>query len=341
MTFERPELLALAPLLALVLALGVAAQWRRGLRLMDAFGGRAPSMRLASRDLRRFPTSRLISLVVVSIALTVAAAGPDGAVAPTQDERVPIDLVIALDISRSMAAEDVGVSRLRRATEVVARLTETLPGERVGVTVFAGWPYTLVPLTDDPNVIRFFMESLSPDLLLERDQGTSLGAAVMRARSTLEARRRPDAEPVILLLTDGDAFDDEASILDSVSVAASEGVRLWTAGVGTAAGAPLSEPGSRNPLLNEDGAPVVVRLNEPLLRRIAEAGGGSYHDVSDERGLGALLDDLTGVARNTGSKDKELRWAFWLTLFGLPLLLWEGAADSGRPRARGQGEEDA
>ena len=96
MTFERPDLLALAPLLVLAVILGVTAQWRRGLRLVDAFGGRDPAMRLAPLDLRRFPTGRLISLVVVSVAFTVAAAGPGGAVAPTPEERPRMPSTVAV-----------------------------------------------------------------------------------------------------------------------------------------------------------------------------------------------------------------------------------------------------
>ena len=330
-TFERLELLALAPLLILTLSLSVTAQWRRGVRLVDAYGGREAATRLASRDLWRFPTSRLVALVVAGAALTIAAAGPGGAADPTPESERPMDLVIALDISLSMAAEDIGSSRVERATEVVTRLTDALPEERVGVAVFAGWPYTLVPLTDDPNVVRFFTESLHATMVAERDQGTSLGAVVVHARRTLESRRRPAAEPVILLLTDGEAHDDGAGVLDSVAAAATDGVRLWTAGLGTEAGGPLAEPESEGTfLVDANGTPVVARMNEPLLRDIAATGGGSYHDVSDERGLRALLDDLTGVARDTDAEDGSSRLALWLTLLGLALLVWEGTADSGR-----------
>ena len=341
MTFERLDLLTLAPLLILTLSVGVTAQWRRGLRLVDAYGGREPAKRLASRDLVRFPTSRLVGLVVASTALTVAAAGPEGAPDPAPGSERPIDVVVALDISLSMATQDIGSSRLERATEVVTRLTEALPEERVGVAVFAGWPYTLVPLTSDPNVVRFFTESLSAVLVAERDQGTSLGAVVTHARRTLEDRRRPSAEPVILLLTDGEAHDGAAGVLDSVAVAATDGVRLWTAGLGTEEGGPLAEPGSDGTVVvDADGTPVVARMNETLLRDIAAAGGGRYHDVSDERGLRALLDDLTGIARDTGSEDGGPGPAFWLTLVGLALLLWEGTTDSGRRlRPMGGGEE--
>ena len=341
MTFERLDLLTLAPLLILTLSLGVTAQWRRGLRLVDAYGGRAPARRLASRDLWRFPTSRLVGLVVASAALTAAAAGPQGAADPTPGSERPLDLVVALDISLSMAAEDIGSSRVERATEVVKRLTEALPEGRVGVAVFAGWPYTLVPLTDDPNVVRFFTESLSAVRVAERDQGSSLGAVVTHARRALEDRRRPAAEPVILLLTDGEAHDGAAGVLDSVAVAATDGVCLWTAGLGTEAGGPLVEPGSEGTfLVDADGTPVVARMNETLLRDMAAGGGGSYHDVSDEGGLRALLDGLTGVTRDTGSEDGGSRPAFWLTLLGLALLLWDGTTDSGRRlRPVGRGEE--
>ncbi len=337
MTFERPELLTLAPLAVLVAALCVHRQWRRGLRLVEAYGT-DPARRLAPRDLERFPGTRLIALLGAIVGLAAAAAGP--AIPPPEPESArPIDLVVAVDLSLSMTAADVGPSRAARAVEVLERLIDALPDERVGVAIFADWPYTLVPLTHDLDVIRFFSRTLGPDLVSDRDQGSGLGAAVAHARSTLVRRRRPEAEPAILVLSDGEVHDDPGAVLDSVAAATGDGVRLWTGGLGTPGGAALLRPGSLDdPLLDETGAPVVAAMDEALLRRMVSTGGGGYHDVSDDGGLRALLDELAGTGRATATAPTGPGPAFWLALLAMPLLLWEGAGDSQRrrvTRARG------
>lgn len=328
MTFERPELLALAPPLVLVVSLAVTAQWRRALRLIDAFGGRDAARRLAPRDLRPFPSGRLGALVAVVCGLTLTAAGPRPTVEPPRS-RHPLDLMVVLDLSLSMSAEDVPGGRAHRATEILARLADALPDEQIGVAVFADWPYTLVPLTHDLDVVRYFGASLTPELVADRDQGTVLGAAVTHARATLERRRRAGADAVILVLSDGESYADPASVLDSVAVATAGGVRLWTGGVGTPHGAPLGRAGSPGePLLDDAGAPVVAGMDEELLRLMAREGGGAYHDVSGEAGARALVEDLAGGAREPGGAGRGPLLPFWLTLLTLPLLLWEGSADA-------------
>lgn len=328
MTFERSELLALAPLLVLIVSLGVTAQWRRATRLFDAYGGGTAARRLAPRDLRAFPVTRLLCLLLACLALTVAAAGPMAPFEEPESDQ-PIDLVVALDLSLSMSAEDVGSSRAERARRILSELTDALPDERIGVAVFADWPYTLVPLTHDLDVVRFFGATLSPELVADRDQGTGLGAVVTHARATLERRKREESEPAILLLSDGESHGADASVLDSVAAATEGGVRLWTGGLGTTAGATLTRPGSGGePVIDESGAPVVARLDESLLRQMADAGGGSYYDLSRDGGVRSLLDEMIGEAREPASTDRWAQTAFWLTLLVLPLLLWEGTTDS-------------
>ena len=342
MTFERPELLALPPLLVLLVSLAVTAQWRRTLRLVDAYGGPDAVERLAGRDLSRFPTPRLLCLVAGTVLLSTSAAGPVPAVAPPPESDRPLDLVVAVDISLSMSSEDVGTSRIRRATEVLQGLTDALPLERIGVVVFADWPYTLVPLTDDGHVVRFLTDSLKTDFVPVRDQGTSMGSVVTHARLSLDERRRPRATPLILLLTDGEVHGEEGAVLDSVAAAATDDVVIWTARVGTDAGGPLTVPGADGiPVVDEGGSQVVAGSNEPLLRRIASAGGGAYYDVNDDRGLRRLVDDLGDLGRGSGDAPTPVNFAFWLALLALPCVLWEGAVDSPAHRrlaAAGRGD---
>lgn len=330
LSFARPEVLALAPFLVLVVSLSLRAQWVRGLKLVDAYGGGAAAERLTGRDLTPFPVLRLGALLVAVGALTVAAAGPERSEDPAGDDEA-VDVVVALDLSMSMLAEDVGTSRIRRATEIVSRITEVLPEDRVAVTVFADWPYTLVPPTDDPALVRFFADSLNPVFLGNRDQGTALASVLSHARRTLDARRRPDASGVIILISDGEIHGEASEVIDSTSWAAADGVQVWTASLGTTGGAPLPDPAVEGASLRDDeGATVMTRMNEALLRDVASAGGGNYYGATSERGVRALLGDLTDITGAISTADGRPRLAFWLTLLALPLLLLEGAVDAGR-----------
>lgn len=333
MSFARPELLALAPIAVLVTTLSVTSLWRRRVRLADAFGGAASGSRLAGRDLVRFPTARLTSLVVAAVALSAAAAGPEAPVREPQSS-TPIDVVVAVDLSLSMSATDVEPSRAARAAEVVDRLVDALGEERVGLEVFADWPYTLVPMTDDPAVVRFFAASLDPARVGERDQGSDLAEVVVHARRALDARRREGAGGAIVLVTDGEVHDAGSALLDSVAVATRDGVRLWTAGVGTPSGGPVPAPDGDGAPIVEGGVPVVSRLDADLLGRAAQAGGGAFHDVSDDVGVGRLIEDLGGAVGATSPERVPPDPAWWLTLLGLVAIVAEGAADRGRRLGR-------
>lgn len=333
MTFDRPELLALAPLALLAVALGVGSQWRRGLRLLSAFGGPAVSERLAERDLARMPVARWLAGGAAAILLAVSASGPRPTNEGETSER-PIDLVVAVDVSLSMIATDVPGGRAAQATALVERVVEGFPGERVGLTVFADWPYTLVPPTDDHDVVRWFGASVGPEAVADRDQGTGLASAVAEARDALLERGRADAEQVVLLVTDGEFFGDENALVDTVTATLAGGVSVWVAGVGTPSGATLALPGSTGEtVVDEVGDAVVSRLNEALLRRVAEAGGGRYVRVADDgdgRRIVAALGGRGGVALPLpGDGEPHL----WLALLAIPFLLWEGTTDTPRRSA--------
>ena len=329
MTFSRPEMLALIPVVVLILALAVSAQSRRHRKLADAFGGAAAARRLTSRDLTSFPRRRLACLIGAGVAMSLAAAGPYVDLGATLDPTQPVDLVIAVDLSLSMTGTDVGPSRLERAKSVVRELTESMPNERLALTVFADWPYSVLPMTDDPALVRFFAEPLSPDLVEERDQGTSFALVIAHAHEMLETRRRPEAQQVILLITDGEGHEDEAEILDAVAVVAAGGVRVWTAGVGTSGGSELVtlDPDPL-PVLADDGEPVVSRLNDGLLRRIASAGGGGYRNVSGGIGLRSLLGVFRRANVDSTPGGEAVGSALWLILLAIPLLFLESRMDA-------------
>ena len=328
MTFSRPELVALVPIVVLFLALALAAQSRRHRKLADAFGGGAAARRLTSRDLYGFPRRRLACLVGAGLALSLATAGPRVGFGAALDPMQPVDLVIAVDLSLSMTGTDVVPTRLERAKEVIRELTESMPNERLALSVFADWPYSVLPMTDDPALVRFFAEPLTPELVAERDQGTSYTSVITHAREILDTRRRPEAQQVILLITDGEGHEDETAVLDT-SAAAGAGIRIWTAGIGTTAGSELTTLGPDPvPAVGDDGEPVVSRLNEGLLRRIANAGGGGYRNVSGRAGLRALLAGFRRAEAESALAGETVGAALWLVLLALPLLFVEGKMDA-------------
>jgi len=227
-----------------------------------------------------------------------------------------------------MSAADVEPTRIERARDVVARVAESLPSARIVLVLFADWPYTLVPPTDDPAVVRYFARSLNADLVLDRDQGTSFSTAFTHARAALDARSRPGARRAILVLSDGGAHEDMADMLDAAASASTDDVPIWTGGLGTRAGAELTT--ETGPLVDAGGRTVVATLDDDLLREVARAGGGEYHDVSSERGLRALLSGLGELEEPGGTDGGPLDISLFLTLLAVPLLLWEGGLDAGR-----------
>jgi Ca-activated chloride channel family protein len=328
MSFERPELLVLAPLSAIVLAIAIGSHWRRLGRLEQGFTSTA-FRRLLPAGLGRFPSARLLCLVGGGVALGLAAAGPAWTL-PDGDEPPPLDVAIAVDLSLSMSATDAAPSRIARAREIIAQLSEELPSVRFSLVVFAGWPYTLLPPTDDPSLVRYFAQSLDVGLVPPFDNGTALAEALETSRYALEARPSDEARQVVLLISDGGGEVNEAA-LDNAAWLQQDGFEVWVAGLGSDAGTPLFLEGA--PLRDEGGAPVVASLNESLLRDIAAAGGGRYVDVTRDDGFEALLADLRAASGDTeGPPLPPVDAAFLLVLLAIPLFLWEAAADLGRSR---------
>jgi hypothetical protein len=209
---------------------------------------------------------------------------------------------------------------------------------RVSLVSFAGWPYPLLPPTDDPTVVRYFAQSLGVELVQPLDRGSSLVEALWVARGTLEGRPRPDARQAVLLLSDGDIWDGDQAVAAAAELA-NDGFEVWAAGIGSDAGASLFVDDA--PLIYE-GAPVVATWNEALLRSLADAGGGEFETVNDETGLEALVMGLSELSGDeVGTAAPPVDAAFLLVLLAIPMLLWEGAVDAGRWLRAGGDERPA
>ncbi len=319
--------LLLLPVAVGLAAFALARTTRRLRRLAEGFGGEEAAGRLTTRELVSFPLRRLRVLGLAVTVMVLAVAGVRFGPGISLNASRPVDLVVALDISASMGARDLPAGRMGRAKEVVGALLDALPGERVGLVVFADWSHTLAPITDDHQVVRFFADSLAENFLGERDQGTRVSAAIGEARRQLDARREEGRERVIVLVTDGEAHEDEFAVADSAARAAAGDLRIWVAGIGTAEGAGLGGDGAGAAVTDAGGAPVVSRLNERLLRGVARAGGGGYLDVSDDRGLAELAARFRRVPEDGEGSGGPGDPVTWLMLLGLVLVAADGLMD--------------
>ncbi len=185
-------------------------------------------------------------------------------------ERKGIDVMIALDVSKSMLATDMSPNRLERARQLIARLIEKLSNDRIGLVLFAGRAYVSVPLTIDASALKMNLETASPALV--PTQGTVLGEALRMARESFNSKETKYKS--IILLSDGEDHDESA--MDEVKQAVSEGIMINTVGIGSPEGSYITDPETGERKTDEEGNEVISKLNEKELQDIASAGQGVY-----------------------------------------------------------------
>lgn len=269
------------------------------------------SLRSRRRALERFADLDLVSrltgtvdhrarswktvLVVLAVgASVIALARPQFGTRIETVRREGMDIVVALDLSESMLAEDIAPNRLERSKLEIQRLIARLDGDRIGLVAFAGQAFVQSPLTSDYGAARLFLNAMDTDLVPL--QGTDVGAALEQA---LDSFRDESLEHrVVVLVTDGE--DHEGQIDEMVARAAESGVRIYTVGVGSTEGVPIPEfdaQGVRQGFKRDDeGTVVTTRLEESTLRRIAEATGARlFRSTPEASELTALVDELEAL----------------------------------------------
>ena len=211
------------------------------------------------------------SILMLALAcLIIAAARPQYGQSERVEKRQGIEVMIALDISNSMLAEDVAPSRLDRAKQMMSKLMDNMVNDKVGLVVFAGDAFVQLPITCDYVSAKMFLNSIKPDLI--KTQGTAIGTAL--STSIRCFGEQSDASRAIILITDGENHEDDAV---AVAKRAKEaGIHVLVVGIGKPEGSPIPIPGTNNYIKDRQGNVVVSRLNEEMCREIAQAGGGIY-----------------------------------------------------------------
>lgn len=331
MNFLHPWILHFlwfAPLTALVLI--ISARQKR--RAMERFVDPHLLSRLTGETNRARSIVRCACLLAGLILLILALAGPRWGSHYQEVTQKGVDIMIALDVSRSMLVQDVEPNRLERAKREISDFIRVVQGDRVGLAAFAGTAFTECPLTLDYGALNMFLTALTPDMALT--QGTDLAAAIETAASSFDAAAGTDK--VILLITDGE--DNEGRGLRAAREAAGKGIKIFVFGIGDPSGGPIPEADGGGFKKDAQGQLLVSRLNEQGLKEIAAVTGGTYvRSMAGDLDLDVLyfdgIKERTEAAELKAGKIKVYEERFPLfVLAAWILLLLEGVI---RERKRG------
>ncbi len=325
MSFKTPEALWLLLLIPATVFLFAFAARKRTEALRLFFGGRdAPEQNFATK-VARVRRWRGFLVVLGAIFLILALAGPLYGTSLREARQESLDLIIALDVSSSMLAEDVAPSRLARARLAISRLVDERVGDRIGLVVFAGDAFLQCPLTTDRSAFRLFLDAASPDLV--GTPGTDFANALFTARAALadDGQAGPPRPRAVLVVSDGE--DHEGRLDDAIDALNDDGVLLFAAGVGTEFGGPIPVYRGGQQIgfkTDASGQEVTSRLQEGVLRDIAGNDGlvrlGTGNGLAE---ISARLDRLDRAVFDAEQFETSAARFQWPLAFGLFLLLAE------------------
>lgn len=311
--FDYLWLLTVLPLLALLFLWARASQRRR----LDRLG----EMRLLLPLMPGYHPGRLVlKFLLLSGALFTGIVGLANLQSSARSEKIERkgnDVMIALDVSRSMLARDLSPNRLEKARQLVLRLLEKMGNDRVGLILFAGRAYVSVPLTVDFSALKMNLSTASPDLV--PTQGTVLSEAIRMARGSFNPKETKYKS--IILISDGEDHDEEARA--EARKAAEEGVMICTVGVGTPEGSPIFDEESGQNKTDAEGKEINTKLNEKELESLAEAGQGIYRRLgSADAVAGAISSRISSAGQRSFGDTVFTDYSSYFQYFlGISLLL--------------------
>lgn len=240
-------------------------------------------------------------------------------------KRQGVEVMIALDISNSMLAQDVQPSRLEKAKRLVAQLVDKMENDKVGMIVFAGDAFTQLPITSDYISAKMFLESIDPSLISK--QGTAIGAAVSLATRSFTPQE--GVGRTIIVITDGE--NHEGGAVEAATEAAKKGIQVNVLGIGLPDGAPIPVEGTNDYRKDREGNVIVTRLNESMCQEIAKAGNGLYVRVDNtnnaQKAIGQAIDKMdkadveTQVYTEFNEQFQAVAWFIFVLLLVEMLIL--------------------
>ena len=270
-----------------------------------------------------------LAIILSIIFLIIGLSNPQIGTKMEEVKREGVDLMIAIDLSYSMMAEDIKPNRLERAKQAISRLIDKLEGDRIGLVVFAGEAYIQLPITTDYSAAKLFLSTVNTSIM--PTQGTKIGNAIDLCIKSFDSENAQSK--AIIIITDGETHDEKA--IESAKNAQEKGIYIHTLGMGLSKGGPI-------PIYNKfgnitdyrkdrEGNTIITKLNEQLLQQIAKEGMGTYVRANNSKsGLSLLFDEINKMEKKeigsmifTAYKDRFqifLGIALILLLFDLLLL---------------------
>lgn len=275
-----------------VFVIGYVVSTKRKQRQLQEFGDKELMAQLMPDASKSRPIWKFCLLIVAFVLLIVAAARPQYGQKENTVKRQGIEVMVALDISNSMLAEDVAPNRLDRAKQMLSKMIDNMVDDKVGLVVFAGEAFTQLPITCDYVSAKMFLNTITPNLI--QTQGTAIGTALQTAISSFGSLES-EAGRAIVLITDGENHEDDA--IAAAKQAHELGMQVFVIGIGKPEGAPIPKPGTNDYFKDRSGQVVVSKLNEEMCQQIAEVGSGVYVRCDNTNtAMRALQQELDRIA---------------------------------------------
>lgn len=259
-------------------------------------------LRKLSPDRSTFKSILKISVFCLALAaLSFALVNPKIGTKLETVKREGVDVVFALDVSKSMLAEDIAPNRLEKSKQLVTQIINSLAGDRIGIIGYAGSAFPQVPITTDFSSAKLFLNGMNTDMV--SSQGTAITEAIAMAKTYYDDEEQTNR--VLFIISDGE--DHEGNLAEIAEEAASEGIRIYTIGVGTAAGGPI--PIKRNGVLqyykrDENNEQVITRLGEDRLQEIASQANGKYIDGNNTK---EVVEEVTAILNGMDKKEFDAK----------------------------------
>ncbi|MBO5155961.1 MAG: VWA domain-containing protein [Prevotella sp.] len=313
--FEDPQYMYLLAILPLVVLLRYALVMRQKRKLkkagdMQLIAGLMP-------DVSKWrPQLKFWLIVAASALLIVMLARPQMGTRISNEKRVGIETIIAMDISNSMRAQDIEPSRLDRSKMMVENLVDKFNNDKIGLIVFAGDAFVQLPITADYVSAKMFLQSIDPSMMSV--QGTDIAHAISMSMSSFT--QQEGIGRAIIVITDGE--DHEGGAIEAAKVAKEKGMRVYVLGVGSTKGAPIPDPSTGDYMKDAAGQTVMSVLNEDMCRQVAQAGGGAYIHVENNSAAQEQLDaELAKLSKKETSSTIYSDYDEQFQAFGIIVLL--------------------
>lgn len=288
--FENPAFLYLLIIIPVIIVIRLLEMRKRKLKLKK-FGDLSLLKQLMP-DVSSSRKSLKYWLMIAALALLIVMlARPQMGTKISQEKRKGIEVIISLDISNSMRAEDVVPSRLDKSKMLVENMVDNFTNDKVGLVVFAGDAFIQLPITSDYVSAKMFLQNTDPSLIAT--QGTDLAGAI--ELSSKSFTQQDKVGRAILIITDGE--NHEGGAIEAAEKARKNGIMVFVLGVGSTKGSPVPD-GNGGYMKDNSGQEVISALNEEMCKQVAQAGGGAYIHV-DNTSLAQrqLNDELTKLQK--------------------------------------------